>query len=260
MKYHESNPWEVKNLEEFLYYCCPECEVKNHTKEIFLQHAIEQHPRAKDCISMFVPIAKPIFQNVKKEILEQEELIQNNVQEQCGLCGITFENQYDMKDHIAMFHEGQSEFECGQCGKCFDELSGLEMHVRKFHEELSAEMMLTDHTHKCPKPKCTFEAKAHKQLITHLMFHNDCYICGETFYGKNGKRNLERHVQRHGKSKATVCDMCHKDFKIPNLLKRHQARPYNLPDKVFSKYVIKHNKINIRVDVPKNISINRSSF
>ena len=73
---------------------------------------------------MFVPIAKPMFQNVKNEIPDNE-LIQNNFQEHCGLCGITFENQYEMKDHIAMFHEGQSEFECGQCGKCFGELQGI---------------------------------------------------------------------------------------------------------------------------------------
>ena len=34
------NPWAVGNLEEFLYYCCPECNEKNQSKELFLQHAL----------------------------------------------------------------------------------------------------------------------------------------------------------------------------------------------------------------------------
>ena len=41
------NPWAVHYLEEFLYYCCPECEVKDQSKALFLQHALDKHPKAK---------------------------------------------------------------------------------------------------------------------------------------------------------------------------------------------------------------------
>ena len=30
---HEENPWTVENLEEFLYFCCPECDERNQSKE-----------------------------------------------------------------------------------------------------------------------------------------------------------------------------------------------------------------------------------
>lgn len=43
----ENNPWFVTTLDEFLYYCCPECDEKNKSKELFLEHAINNHPKAK---------------------------------------------------------------------------------------------------------------------------------------------------------------------------------------------------------------------
>ena len=43
----QENPWLVEHLEEFLYFCCPECHVKDQSKESFLEHALNQHPKAK---------------------------------------------------------------------------------------------------------------------------------------------------------------------------------------------------------------------
>ena len=59
-----TSPWSVNCLEDFLYYCCPECDTKDHSKENFLQHAFEKHPEAKDILSMLSGI------NVKKEIVD----------------------------------------------------------------------------------------------------------------------------------------------------------------------------------------------
>ena len=55
----QNNPWFVNNLEEFLYYCCPECNEKNRSQDLFLEHAMCEHPRAKEYLKMF---------EVKKEI------------------------------------------------------------------------------------------------------------------------------------------------------------------------------------------------
>ena len=37
-----NNPWLIGTLDDFLYYCCPECDQRNHTKELFVQHALGQ--------------------------------------------------------------------------------------------------------------------------------------------------------------------------------------------------------------------------
>ena len=39
------NPWAFK-IENFLYFCCPECDAKDKNKETFIQHALENHPKA----------------------------------------------------------------------------------------------------------------------------------------------------------------------------------------------------------------------
>ena len=46
------NPWSVPNLDEFLKYCCPECDEKYETKEPFVMHAFEKHPKAKECLEL----------------------------------------------------------------------------------------------------------------------------------------------------------------------------------------------------------------
>ena len=47
------NPWKVEDLDEFLYFCCPECNDKNQSKELFLQHALDHHPDSVECLKKF---------------------------------------------------------------------------------------------------------------------------------------------------------------------------------------------------------------
>ena len=51
MSEFDSNPWLfVTKLEQLLYFCCPECHVKDKSKDLFLQHVLDEHPKAKDCL------------------------------------------------------------------------------------------------------------------------------------------------------------------------------------------------------------------
>jgi hypothetical protein len=43
-KVASNNPWEVEQLEDFLFFCCPECDERSPTKDIFIEHAINDHP------------------------------------------------------------------------------------------------------------------------------------------------------------------------------------------------------------------------
>ena len=51
------NPWAVEDgLEHFLNYNCPECEMKSASRELFLQHAINQHPLVKECLHLLTGV------------------------------------------------------------------------------------------------------------------------------------------------------------------------------------------------------------
>ena len=67
MKIDEQNPWSVTNIEDFLYFCCPECDVKDQSKELFLKHALDQHPNSKAYLE---------YLQIKKEIHEEENSTQ----------------------------------------------------------------------------------------------------------------------------------------------------------------------------------------
>ena len=54
MAQNYSCPWiNVECLEDFLYYCCPECNDRHQSRDDFLQHALNEHPEAKNYL---VPI------------------------------------------------------------------------------------------------------------------------------------------------------------------------------------------------------------
>ena len=39
----QENPWDVSNIQEFLFYNCPECDVRVKDSEVFVQHALDYH-------------------------------------------------------------------------------------------------------------------------------------------------------------------------------------------------------------------------
>ena len=47
------NPWKVENIDQFLYYCCPECDTKQKTKSDFIIHAIDAHPGSREYLPLF---------------------------------------------------------------------------------------------------------------------------------------------------------------------------------------------------------------
>ena len=67
---NNENPW-TPNLEEYLYFCCPECDMKDQSKEKFLKHALDEHPKAKEVLL----VANKV--KVKQEIVEDETFLKS---------------------------------------------------------------------------------------------------------------------------------------------------------------------------------------
>ena len=42
-----TNPWKIGSLYEFQYYNCPKCVYKDHSKQEFVNHAVDAHPESK---------------------------------------------------------------------------------------------------------------------------------------------------------------------------------------------------------------------
>ena len=61
----ENNPWSVRKWEEFLYFCCPECDEKSQSKDNFITHALSIHPMAKICLESIEPEIVDLKENNK---------------------------------------------------------------------------------------------------------------------------------------------------------------------------------------------------
>ena len=48
----QENPWDVSNIQEFLFYICPECDVRVKDSEVFVQHALDNHELSKESVEM----------------------------------------------------------------------------------------------------------------------------------------------------------------------------------------------------------------
>ena len=92
-----SNPWNVQTLDEFLFYCCPECDNKYVTKSHFVEHALTSHQVSQQYIPSVLQnmmsianvkavtklpreivtkplVNHPVLQNVISELNEEIEL------------------------------------------------------------------------------------------------------------------------------------------------------------------------------------------
>ena len=54
MASEEINPWSVQYLEDFLFFCCPECNVRDNIRNSFIQHGLECHPKSRQDLVRFI--------------------------------------------------------------------------------------------------------------------------------------------------------------------------------------------------------------
>ena len=87
MEEYGKSPWLVQNIEDFLYYCCPECEIRDHSKDHFLQHVFEKHPDGMKMLSSIIFIKKEI-PDIENDVIKCDINLK---------CEVKFENN----EHVA---------------------------------------------------------------------------------------------------------------------------------------------------------------
>ena len=71
----DENPWKVNNLIQFLYYCCPECEFQDHSKENFIEHASNTHPKSIDCLKK-LSSQKRTYKEIAMKLVNEGDFIE----------------------------------------------------------------------------------------------------------------------------------------------------------------------------------------
>ena len=134
----QENPWSVKNIEEFLYFCCPECNLKDRSKELFLKHALEEHPNSKECVlnnldikneSLTLEYEEPDNEEHNAQFYE-DEIVKYEIKEE-----IDNYNFSDVPSSVQVTNDKSlKSYKCEICEKSYTQIHNLNTHIKVIHE------------------------------------------------------------------------------------------------------------------------------
>ena len=275
------NPWFVSNLDEFLQYCCPECDDKYPSKEPFVLHAFEKHAKAKDCLELRLDTEKvevickkqnyPTIPLKFQEIQIEDVVITtdvNNILEASHNQSFTSDSQSNIDPQIIMeqsvipgqtvFVGSQNRFRCRFCPTIFDSEARKNDHMEFAHSKFM--------------PKISFfkNQKQQEKYLEGLKKCDStlkCEFCGLTFSSSEESKKIQHIAIVHegvakpsGEIKSNSCDICEKSFQ--NLLnlqihvrqahKDHPELKCNLCNLMFEKIVRKTEHMRVVHEGVKN--------
>ena len=242
----DNNPWSVKNFDEFLYYCCPECDERNQSKELFIKHAIDKHPDSQEYIfeikkepSNDITKAVDDLNDDKTDLQAITEIHDDNFDsfEPHIKVEEDYESYVKYEEYFEPFDEEGDDFteeansntkkpkknakkakvlKCDFCPETFTKTSRLQAHAKEVHGVTKI--------HKCEQCNKVFSQKS--TLITHIGYAHEganknhiCAQCGKAF---STNSNLHKHHRNvHEKRKNNVCNFCSKAFGESSDLKKH---------------------------------------
>ena len=229
------NPWFVNNLEEFLYFCCPECDGRNQSKELFLKHALDQHPNSKVYLSnilvkqennekinlnnedytseyfkynpselSYMKTDYDISDIVKCEVIEEldNEISKNNFN--------TIEDQPNVVSNLKNadplnVDEGiKNHHKCDICSKSFNNKNNLKRHIINAHNELTHQCEFCEQRYYKPSDLRKHTKRVHEQIRNHK-----CDTCTKAF---TSKKDLMVHIDSVHKGLKHTCELCGNDF------------------------------------------------
>ena len=122
-----SNPWSQKQLRDFLYYCCAECNFKDQNQDLFIEHATFYHPQSREIFDL-----KSIKENENEHITEIsqnfEDLNDDNSIENTE----TIDNPKQLYETISG-KVGSYRFKCYNCDYKSKYKQAVIHHVERIH-------------------------------------------------------------------------------------------------------------------------------
>ena len=219
-KFKQVNPWGSENLEEFLFYCCPECDHKYKNAQSFVDHALLSHVNSNvemevvedekpeklheddesvDPLSCEMDIVDNIKQEQQPEPTEKLNKKDNSNSQifECELCEKTFKDKTNLTKHLNNVHNIRKEtFHCEQCDNKFATNSGLTRHVKIVHSEDSMALKcdICDHI---SRSDLEHRSHLHRHMFRQLKDGN--FQCIECSLILKPDQNLNTHIH---------CEIC----------------------------------------------------
>ena len=252
------NPWSVSNIDEFLFFCCPECDNKTQSRTHFINHAYLYHPRARETLPQIDedfddsinddPDNKDALTKLEddpeEEIDEEEPINDEDTTDELFEDMPSYTDSEDLdtkppnkaktkKKRKTSSSDSTTSEDC-QCYYCGEMVSkkDIQDHMKSSHGRFHRKMFGTPRPLQCQVCKATFAKQS--ALTTHSCYTNfiptkvrggdpyRCEICKKTFTVKMGLRSHLNTV--HSEERKFLCQSC--DFRAKSIviLNRHVER------------------------------------
>ena len=202
METQNLNPWNVENLEEFLYYWCPECDDRHRSRDMFLQHALEKHQNAKEYVVNFL---------VKQELVDDSNDPLYNIAPDFNQ-GDEHLYKIDPNDYLKYEYEdnksdvkledGRTRQNSIESAEKFCIICNLICAINSVYVKPNPENVpldeesvnkIVNNFKNLECPNCDFSAKKSSALSKHLNSYHSCEKCHESFCGRNSTQLLKNH-------------------------------------------------------------------
>ena len=123
-----SNPWYVPRIEDFQFFCCPECDIKVKDSQDFINHALALHEQAKD--SPFIKLDVKVEDTKEDEVILLPNLRKRKADEPAVTISIVKRRHEDFDDNNSDVEDAKDKTKDvnGQIEDCGDTVSKLEKH------------------------------------------------------------------------------------------------------------------------------------
>ena len=211
------NPWHIQSIYDLQYFVCPNCVFKNHSKQEFINHAYEMHPKSINYLyNIQDDSLKDIIFPKNVEKVKEEYIFKNSFDNHLELDIKPVEN---IKEELIL-EESNDPLEL-ETQKIITEKNESQVNqLDKKSIEAIKEELIIEESFDDPLELEMQEMETEKnEHIEDIHDKTECDICGKKF---TLNRNLKRHISTvHEGFKKYDCDFCGKDFGYLHALQNH---------------------------------------
>ena len=150
------NPWQVKNVQAFLFLNCPECQFKTKKQNSFQDHAVERHPSSVVLfnninendpleVESYTKNERLDFEDLEFKCVPNEETLEDimfpNINKVTNkkpkMCTKRLRRLREKKLHEEINRQGRELFQlCSFCKQSFTNIADLKIHVKRHQNVL----------------------------------------------------------------------------------------------------------------------------
>ena len=210
-----NDQWRVSSVDDFLLYCCPDCDLKEKNKEEFIKHALSQHPMSANHLGQII-IKEELFEDYSSElkneiVTEYNDEFQNDNADDF-YTDILPEPEINITTNESItqiVHEGKKKWTCNICHNLFTIKQSAKQHVLNIHKGSEQQDVKDQH-----------ELIENETSATASMKY-ECESCDKIF---TQSIFLKQHIKRIHSEKHFNCDICDKSYTTARKLMEHKRK------------------------------------